>query len=387
MVLGVASRPLRPRLSYEARRRAARRAGHIRLGVLAGVVVVLIVVVVELSSGSSPAAKPPARTTTTSTSGTGPPSGGTAVPAVTAQLASWALNSALSRCVVLPAASAGSLIVAGGEEGSGAISQGIFDVSTSNGAATQVGDLLGPLEDAAAVVLGGKGYVFGGGDGSAPVATAQQLANLGSAQPTTAAATLLGSLPLARAGDAAAVIGNTVYVIGGDDGTMPVAAVLATTDGVHFVTVATLPKAVRDAAVAVAGGRIYVFGGLGASGDPVDTVQLIDPAAHRATVVGALPEPLAGAAAVTLGGVVYVAGGETASHAGATPSAVGTVWAWLATSSRAVPAGHLAAPVAYAGVTVIGSTVWVIGGESAPSVLVRDVQSFATKPGTTVGGA
>ena len=142
-------------------------------------------------------------------------------------------------------------------------------------------------------------------------------------------------------------------MIGGDDGTMPVAAVLATTDGVHFVTVATLPKAVRDAAVAVAGGRIYVFGGLGASGDPVDTVQLIDPAAHRATVVGALPEPLAGAAAVTLGRSML---------------------------SR----GRLHA---YAGVTVIGSTVWVIGGESAPSVLVRDVQSFATKPGTTVGGA
>ncbi|MGC9962637.1 MAG: kelch repeat-containing protein [Acidimicrobiales bacterium] len=385
----MASRPLRPRQSYEARRRAARRAGHIRLGVLAGVVVVLIVVIVELSSGSSPAAKPPGRTTTstTSTSGTRPPSGGTGVPAVTTELASWALNSALSRCVVLPAASAGSLIVAGGEEGSGTVGQGIFDVSTSDGAATQVGDLGSPLEDAAAVVLGGKGYVFGGSDGSAPVATAQQLANLGSTQPTTAVATSLGSLPEARAGDAATVIGNTVYVIGGDDGTTPVATVLATTDGVHFATVATLPKAVRDAAVAVAGGRIYVFGGLGASGDPVDTVQLIDPAAHRATVVGALPEPLAGAAAVTLGGVVYVAGGEAAAHAGATPSAVGTVWAWLATSSRAVPAGHLADPVAYAGVTVIGSTVWLIGGESAPSVLVRDVQSFATKPGTTVGGS
>ena len=244
-----------------------------------------------------------------------------------------------------------------------------MQVSTTDGTATQVGDLLSPLQDAAGAVLAGKGYIFGGAGATTPVATVQELPSLGATQTTTATATLLGSLPEAREGAATAVIGTTAYVIGGDTGTTPVAAVLATTDGIHFSTVATLPTPVRDAAVAVAGGHIYVFGGLGSSGAPVRTVQLIDPAGHRATAVGSLPEALAGATAATLGGVIYVAGGETAPHAGATLSAVATVWAWLPASSRAETAGQLPAAVAYAGGTVIGSTVWLVGGESAPGVL------------------
>ena len=41
----------------------------------------------------------------------------------------------------------------------------------------------------------------------------------------------------------------------------------------------------------------------------MNVIQAIDPARHRATIVGHLPEPLAGAAAVTVGGELFVAGG------------------------------------------------------------------------------
>ena len=161
-------------------------------------------------------------------------------------------------------------------------------------------------------------------------------------------------------------------------------AVLATSDGIHFATVAKLPVPVHDAAVAVLDGRIYVFGGDAANGahagHPVDTVQMIDPSAHSATVVGSLPAPVTGAAAATLAGVIYVAGGEAAASAAATPTAVKTVWAWLASSRRAVVAGHLEAAAAYAGLTVLGSQAWLVGGESAPGALLRRRADLRAEP-------
>jgi N-acetylneuraminic acid mutarotase len=306
------------------------------------------------------------------------------VPAIESQMLSWQLNSALSRSVVLPAAGGSSLIVAGGLEGTGAADQGVYEVNVSTGAATQVGNLVAPLQDAAGAVLAGKGYIFGGG-APTPLTTVQLLPNLGSTKQTTVAASVLEPLAEARSDAATVTIGRTAYLIGGYDGTDPDAAVLATTDGSHFSTVVNLPVPVRDPAVAEVGGRIYVFGGdaiTGAhAGEPVATVQMIDTAAHHAAVVGSLPEPLAGAVAATLGGVLYVAGGETITGTGASAQAAASssVWAWLASSKHAVSAGHLAAAVAYAGLTVIESRAWLVGGETGAGVPVRDVQTFEPK--------
>ncbi|MGD0594284.1 MAG: kelch repeat-containing protein [Acidimicrobiales bacterium] len=384
----MAYRPPQFRPSYEARRRAARRAGHIRLGVLVAVLALLIGIIVALSSGSSPAGSRRAGTTTTSSSIPSGTSGGKGVAGVTTHLLSWQLNSPLSRSVVLPAAGAQSLIVAGGLEPAGASDLGVYDVEASSGTATQVGNLLEPLHDAAGVVLGGKGYVFGGGTAT-PLTTVQVLPSLGGTAVSTTPATSVGVLPQPRTGASAVAIGGTAYLIGGMAATAADPAVLATSDGIHFATVAKLPVPVRDAAVAVLDGRIYVFGGDAANGahagHPVDTVQMIDPSAHSATVVGSLPAPVTGAAAATLAGVIYVAGGEAAASAAATPTAVKTVWAWLASSRRAVVAGHLEAAAAYAGLTVLGSQAWLVGGESAPGALLRDVQTFEPNPSVTVG--
>jgi len=376
----VAYRPPQFRPSYEARRRAARRAGHIRLGVLVALVALLIGLIVALTSGSTPAGS---RRHGTSTSSSVPPGSGTVgarVPAVAANLLSWQLNSPLSRSVVLPGAGQ-SLVVAGGLETAGASDEGIYDVNAASGAPTQVGDLLAPLHDAAGVVLGGKGYVFGGAT-TTPLTTVQVLPSLGGGAQSTAPATMLGPLPQPRADAAAVTIGDVAYVIGGYNGVSADPEVLATSDGSHFSTVAELRVPVRYPAVAALDGRIYIFGGEAVAGsdagDPVATVQMIDPSSGQATVVGSLPEPVSGAAAATLGGVVYVAGGETTSSAGATPAAIKTVWAWLPSQQRAVVAGHLVVAVAYAGATVIGSQAWLVGGESGPGVLLSDVQTFET---------
>jgi hypothetical protein len=382
----VAYRPPLYRPSYEARRRAARRAGHIRLAVLsAGLVVLIIIISLVVSSGSSgPAATGPGQHKTT-TSTTQPQSGTTSakgVPGVVGQLLSWHLDGSLSRSVVLPAADGQSLIVVGGLDASGSSGQGIYDVNSSSGTPIQVGNLVAPVYNAGGCVLSGKGYVFGGASTTTPLTTVQVLPNLGGTATTTTTAASLGPLPLARSEESAVTIGTTAYLVGGFDGTTVDPAVIATTDGTHFSTVASLKVAVRDAAVAVLDGRIYVFGGIGASGDPVDTVQMIDPGTHSASIVGALPSPLAGAAAATLNGVIYVAGGEKLPSTNTASKATDSVWAWLSTSNSAVLAGHLGAAVAYAGMTVIGQTAWLVGGESAPNTLVDDVQTFT--PSTTV---
>ncbi len=307
------------------------------------------------------------------------------------------------------------LSVLGGLTTGNTSSSGIYTLDTSTGALAPAGDLTGPLHDASGAVIAGKDVVFGGGDATTvgvvqafPEPSGPAL-SAGSPTPT---ATVVGSLPQARSDSSSVTIGSTTYVVGGYDGTNADAVVLGTTDGRTFSTVATLPVPVRYGAVAAVGGRIYVFGGqaiTGAgAGQPVDTVQAVDPTRHHAAVVGHLPEPISGAAAVTLTGSVYVVGGESTvpqpstpgmgttqtsassssspglGKSGAVPDArrtatgsailtaaasgttntVSTIWSFDPISQRTEVAGRLQVPVSHAGVAVIGSRAWLVGGES-----------------------
>ena len=326
----------------------------------------------------------------------------------------WSLKAPLSRAVVLPVVG-NQLSVLGGLTTGNTSSSGIYTLDTSTGALAPAGDLTGPLHDASGAVIAGKDVVFGGGDATTvgvvqafPEPSGPAL-SAGSPTPT---ATVVGSLPQARSDSSSVTIGSTTYVVGGYDGTNADAVVLGTTDGRTFSTVATLPVPVRYGAVAAVGGRIYVFGGqaiTGAgAGQPVDTVQAVDPTRHHAAVVGHLPEPISGAAAVTLTGSVYVVGGESTvpqpstpgmgttqtsassssspglGKSGAVPDArrtatgsailtaaasgttntVSTIWSFDPISQRTEVAGRLQVPVSHAGVAVIGSRAWLVGGES-----------------------
>lgn len=338
----------------------------------------------------------------------------TAIPAVESGLLPWSLKAPLSRAVVLPVVG-NQLSVLGGLTTGNTSSSGIYTLDTSTGALAPAGDLTGRLHDASGAVIAGKDVVFGGGDATTvgvvqafPEPSGPAL-SAGSPTPT---ATVVGSLPQARSDSSSVTIGSTTYVVGGYDGTNADAVVLGTTDGRTFSTVATLPVPVRYGAVAAVGGRIYVFGGqaiTGAgAGQPVDTVQAVDPTRHHAAVVGHLPEPISGAAAVTLTGSVYVVGGESTvpqpstpgmgttqtsassssspglGKSGAVPDArrtatgsailtaaasgttntVSTIWSFDPISQRTEVAGRLQVPVSHAGVAVIGSRAWLVGGES-----------------------
>ena len=182
------------------------------------------------------------------------------------------------------------LVIAGGLDGSGTSVAGIFALDTATGTLRPEGALPSPTHDAAGATLAGRSLVFGGGT-AAPSAGAQRFVAGG---PVLSS----GSLPEARADATAVTIGTRAFVIGGYDGPALDAEVLGTTDGLHFSPVAALPVPVRYPAAAALDGRIYVFGGENGNGQPVRSVQVVDPRARTASVVGELPFPIEAAVAV-----------------------------------------------------------------------------------------
>lgn len=321
-----------------------------------------------------------------------PAAPGHTLPAAESGLLPRRLATPISREVVV-AGSHGRLTVLGGLTTDGASASGVFSIRTATGSVASIGSLRAPLHDAGGAVLGNRTLVFGGGS-SATVATVQSFPAHAS-RGGTAVAT--GALPVPRSDMAAVTIGATAYLVGGYDGSRPDAGVLATTNGRSFTTVASLRVPVRYPAVAALRGKIYVFGGQAITGHkagaPLNIIQVVDPARHTASIIGHLPEPLAGAAAVTLGSEVFVAGGESSVAQPRTPGVgttqlgpgeasaasptsthtVSTIWAFDPASGRLLAAGHLQVPVSHAGVAVIGSTAWIVGGES-DGALVAAVQ-------------
>ena len=304
--------------------------------------------------------------------------------------APYQLPSGLSREVVLPHGP--DLLIAGGLTLQGTSTAAVRRLNPSTGSTTRVGRLAVPTHDAAGATIGGRTFVFGGGEqGSA--ATVQEITVLnGKGQEVTArgsptapgTGTAAGRLPRPRSDLTAVTQGGTTYLLGGYDGTAYDATVLATTDGRRFTVAARLAVPVRYPAVAVLGGQIWVFGGQTSHGITNDIQRISLPGAGpgaagqtvrgrkmtAAAVAGHLPEPTTGAAAFTLGGAVYVAGGQTAparpGQATASPSAT-------LTTSRAVIryqpgqpaalAGSLPVPVANAGAGVVGGTAFLVGGD------------------------
>ena len=258
--------------------------------------IVTAIVLFALRSGSSGRRKGSVghgNTPTTPRSSSGVP-----VVHLLAASAGWQLPSPLSRAVAF--SDGNGIIIAGGlDSGQNTVST-VVRIDANSGAATAAGSLAVPAHDAAGGVIGGQRYVFGGG--------AQHVSDVVQVLQPNGPSTVVGHLPQPRADLAAVTIGSSVYLVGGYDGTNATLAVLATSDGVQFRTVAQLPVGVRYPAVAAIGDKVFVFGGE-LNGSESSAVQEIDVHAGSARVIGDLPSPRTEAAAVQLGGSIYVAGG------------------------------------------------------------------------------
>lgn len=309
-----------------------------RLGVLVAVVVGLVVIVSALSSsgGSHPSSKSAAR----SEPAAGPPS------RLHATVSAARLPTPLHGATATAAGD--RLLVVGGANRQEVSTDQVLALSPGAASATRYATLVQPLHDAAAVGLGGETLVFGGG-ASTSFDTVQRLSPGGRAEQ-------IGHLPDAASDLSAVDVGGAVYVVGGYDGTRPLASVLRTTDGTSFTRVASLPTPVRYTALAAAGGRLYAFGGELASGGDTDEIQSYDLATNRASVVGRLPQGVDHAAAISLNGGVYLVGGRSNG------AATNRILRFDPARNSMVPAGHLPTPLYDAAAAVVSGVGYLAGG-------------------------
>lgn len=276
---------------------------------------------------------------------------GTPGPAMVleAMPAPYQLPEALSRDAVTSVA--GGLFVVGKPARPGVTADVAMQLNPVSGAARVMG-LADPVRDVTAAVLGGRGYVFGGG-------VPGRAASVQETGPGRGSTALVGRLPAGRRDAIAVTAGDVAYLIGGYDGTTLDPAVLATTDGRHFRVAARLRVPVTGAAAAAGPDGIWVFGGQTASGAATDVIQRIDPADGKAVIAGSLPRAVQGATAISLDGRIYVAGGASAGAVSR------VIYRFDPATSRVTPAGALPVPVAYAAGAVARGVAYLIGGEDA----------------------
>lgn len=283
-----------------------------------------------------------------------------AAPAVESGLLPWHLPAPISREALLPGLSPATLTIAGGLEESGRTASGVFRLRLGSGRLTESGVLASATHDVAAALEGEKSFLFGGGS-TAPARLVQSLTPGGQARQA-------GTLPQSRADASAVTIGREIYVVGGYDGTRMDRAVLGTSDGRRFRSVADLAVPVRYAAAAALGRDIYVFGGLDGAGKPVNTIQIVDVHSGTSHVVGTMPLAVSGGFAVRLDGVIYVGGGATGGGVS------GRIWAWSPDKKKLLSAGRLFVPVAYGGSATLAGRAYVVGGQLAGGGQTGDVQ-------------
>jgi len=116
----------------------------------------------------------------------------------------------------------------------------------------------------------------------------------------------------------------------------------------------------QEVAVGAVGGKVYVIGGFGSTAEPVDIVEVFDPATDEWRTVAPLPIALHHAAAAVVDGRLFVIGGYTGGRV--RWSAVGTVFeyeparnAWRGRAQMPTPRGALA-------VAALGGRVHALGG-------------------------
>jgi N-acetylneuraminic acid mutarotase len=263
----------------------------------------------------------------------------------------------------------------------------------------------------ATVITGSHLYAIGGNDGSAPLGTIDVAAIHpdGSLDPPLAATT---TLAVPRSGFATASVWSYVYAIGGRDASGSAIASIerAPLDpngvlgsfAIYPVSSLVTPRERHSAAVV--GETIYVVGGRDASGNVLGsvervTVNLGGSLQSFATVTGVtLATPRFGHASAVFGNRLYVFGGTDASgHALASVEAAtiqqdGTLSAFAAVSgvALATPRTGLAAAVA-------SDQLWIAGGSSDSGALAtleratiqRDgvLQTFAPVAGIALATA
>lgn len=207
-----------------------------------------------------------------------------------------------------------------------------------------------------AVALGTKLYVIGGFLGATNLPTADVWVFDLSARTWSAGP----PLPAPVGGAAAVVLGGRIHVLGGGNNVSTVAThyVLDPNTG-QWTTAAQLPRAEGSPAAVVRGGKIYAIGGRSGFSDFGNT-YIYDPAADAWTRGPSIP-PRGTAGAAVWRGSIYLFGGESQSAR----SVLGGVFR-LAPGARAWRRiGRLPTPRNYARAVVFRRRIYVVGGSKS----------------------
>jgi|SRR5579884_787136 len=186
--------------------------------------------------------------------------------------------------------------------------------------------------------------------------------------------------PTARTEVAAAVVGTTIYVVGGFEhagGSNPTAAIVSDRVeaydalGDRWTTKTSLPVALHHAGIAAVGGRLYVIGGfrqLPTPGwHPVATVYVYDPHDDRWTEGAPMPTPRGALSVTELEGKLYAIGGldgrgDTSAVEEYDPASD----RWSVRAPLPTPRDHLATATA-------AGRIYAIGGRQADNLAVTEM--------------
>lgn len=219
----------------------------------------------------------------------------------------------------------------------------------------------------------GKHYAIGGrtsGNQSTPVVEAYTPAGANGASGTWAT---VASLPFAIEYGSAATIGTRIYYAGGyttTSGEVMVNLFRYDTVANTWTTLANMPAARTQGAMVAIGTKLYYFGGLDSSGNQVNTVYIFDTVAGTwSTGTAMATGSLNKGSGVAINGLAYVYG-----YSGSTGTYVLRSYepATQVMSAVTSPTSH----GDYAGVTAIGSSLYVVSGTTTANVDVFDTRAI-----------
>lgn len=235
----------------------------------------------------------------------------------------------------------------------------IFGGLTNSGSITTIDHLQGekvakagrlpqPTHDLAAVALGRRILVLGGGSiGSYDSITAYS--------PVSRATQSLGTLPTPLSDLAAVRLGASVYTFGGNTGSVFSRAIYRIGPSGRAALAGTLPVGLRYTGAAASGGSVYLFGGLTPSGY-TNAIWRFTPGkgVHR---VGSLPAAVCGALVAAGPQGILIAGGELS------PGEDTATLSWFTPRTGLTRLGYLPRPLAYGAAAASGRGFLLLGGE------------------------
>jgi N-acetylneuraminic acid mutarotase len=187
-------------------------------------------------------------------------------------------------------------------------------------------------------------------------------------QPSTNTWKSLAPMPTARDGLGAAVVGDSIYAIGGRSQTLgPCTGVapLATNERYNiasntWMAVAPLPTPRSDVGVIAHGGKIYVFGGCTGPGASTATseVDIYDPTKNSWSSGAPLPTPRSGFYGIGIkGDTIYVMGGLDRTGAASAANEAYNIAhnSWSEATPLPFPRGEM-------GVVSHGGRIYLVGG-------------------------